>query len=109
MSTLNMLLNMAYTATGLIPGMGETQGKIKVAREILPDVQEVYEYFQTEEGKRALAQLNKLFKAISQALPEENQVFAPPPVMEGHYSGWKWVWVGGLEGWAWQRVGGEDE
>jgi len=66
---LNGALQIAFDATGLIPGLAEAHGALRLAVDAAPVVEAAYDYFQTDEGRRAISHVRAVFGAIQPTSP----------------------------------------
>jgi hypothetical protein len=90
MDWLGLGLKVAFDATGLVPGLAEVHGALRIAQDVEPAVVEAIEYFRSEEGQRAIAHLRKVSDALIAAMPKAE--FATPGVQEERTPGWHLEW-----------------
>lgn len=66
---LNGALKIAFDATGLVPGLAEAHNGLRLVVDAAPVVEAAYDYFQTEEGQRAIGHVRAVFGAIQPTTP----------------------------------------
>lgn len=98
---LNTALKVALDATGLIPGLSQFKAALEIANDVAPAVEEAVAYFQSPEGRRAVAHMQTLFGAISKAAGD-HITFATEQPKTPAYAGYHREWDM-LQGWVWVR------